>query len=121
MKAFLLVATSVTVIMGLVEFAYGAIAPRPEYLASEAPPERRARMKTKTTIRADTLASNHNETLVKAPPQGLKVKTGVKAGGENLNHNETLVKAPPQGLKVKTKVRAGGTSFNYNESLVADR
>jgi hypothetical protein len=48
-------------------------------------------MKTMTKIRAGKLASNHNETLVKAAPQGLKVKTRVKAGGNQLNHNETLV------------------------------
>jgi hypothetical protein len=48
-------------------------------------------MKTKIKIRAGKLASNHNETLVKAAPQGLKVKTRVRAGGENLNHNEILV------------------------------
>jgi len=48
-------------------------------------------MKTKTKRRAGKLSANHNETLVKAAPQGLKVKTGVKAGGQNLNHNETLV------------------------------
>jgi hypothetical protein len=91
MEAFLLVAASVAGLMGLVEFAYGAIAPRPEHLAPEAPPERRAKMKTKTKIRAGKLASNPNETRVKAAPQGLKVKTGVRAGGQNLNHNETLV------------------------------
>jgi hypothetical protein len=33
MEAFLLVAASVAVLMGLVEFAYGAIARRPEYVA----------------------------------------------------------------------------------------
>ena len=49
-------------------------------------------MKTKTRIRADALTANHNETLVKAAPTGLKVKTKVRAGGRQINHNQTLVR-----------------------------
>jgi hypothetical protein len=32
-------------------------------------------MKTKTRVRAGLAGANHNETLVKAAPTGLKVKT----------------------------------------------
>ena len=51
-------------------------------------------MKTKTNVKAGTLAANHNETLVRDVPQarGLKVKTNVKAGASSFNHNETLVR-----------------------------
>lgn len=49
-------------------------------------------MKTKTRVRAGFVSVNHNETLVKAPPTGLKVKTKVKAGAITSNHNETLVR-----------------------------
>jgi hypothetical protein len=49
-------------------------------------------MKTKSRVRAGVLTSNHNETLVKAAPTGLKVKTKVKAGAMTSNHNETLVR-----------------------------
>jgi hypothetical protein len=51
----------------------------------------------------------------------MKTKTRVRAGGIRLqNHNETLVKAAPTGLKVKTKVKAGLLSSNHNEMLVRD-
>jgi hypothetical protein len=51
----------------------------------------------------------------------MKTKTRVRAGGIRLqNHNETLVKAAPTGLKVKTKVKAGLLSSNHNETLVRD-
>jgi hypothetical protein len=45
---------------------------------------------------------NHNETLVKAAPMGLKVKTKVKAGALTTNHNETLVQEP-KGLRAQGK------------------
>jgi hypothetical protein len=48
----------------------------------------------------------------------MQVKTKIKAGGLNINHNETLVKAAPTGLKVKTKIKAGGVMLNHNETLV---
>jgi hypothetical protein len=51
-------------------------------------------MKTKTRVRAGGVMFNHNETLVKAAPMGLKVKTKVKAGALTTNHNETLVQEP---------------------------
>jgi hypothetical protein len=40
-------------------------------------------MKTKTHLKAGSITTNHNETLVRAtrPATGLKVKTHVKAGG----------------------------------------
>jgi hypothetical protein len=50
----------------------------------------------------------------------MKTRTRVRAGGNKVNHNETLVKAAPQGLKVKTRVRAGRIGLNHNETLVAD-
>jgi hypothetical protein len=51
----------------------------------------------------------------------MKTKTRVRAGGLRLsNHNETLVKAAPTGLKVKTKVKAGALSSNHNETLVQE-
>jgi hypothetical protein len=50
----------------------------------------------------------------------MKTKTRVRAGGIHLNHNETLVKAAPTGLKVKTKVKAGALTSNHNETLVRD-
>jgi hypothetical protein len=50
----------------------------------------------------------------------MKTKTRVRAGGINLNHNETLAKAAPTGLKVKTKVKAGALSINHNETLVQE-
>jgi hypothetical protein len=53
-------------------------------------------LKVKTRIKAGSLTSNHNETLVQAPRPvaGLRVKTHVKAGA-CMNHNETLVKGIP--------------------------
>jgi hypothetical protein len=50
----------------------------------------------------------------------MKTKTRVRAGGVAFNHNETLVKAAPTGLKVKTKVKAGLLSSNHNETLVRE-
>jgi hypothetical protein len=50
----------------------------------------------------------------------MKTKTRVRAGGIALNHNETLVKASPTGLKVKTKVKAGALTSNHNETLVQE-
>ena len=51
-------------------------------------------MKTRTSVKAGRLSSNHNETLVKASgkSEGLKVRTQIKAGRLAGNHNETLVR-----------------------------
>jgi hypothetical protein len=51
-------------------------------------------MKTKTHVRAGSVALNHNETLVRDAPKAiaLRVKTKVKAGLSAANHNETLVR-----------------------------
>jgi hypothetical protein len=50
----------------------------------------------------------------------MKTKTTIRAGGVQVNHNETLVKGAPPGLKVKTRVRAGGAKVNHNKTLVVD-
>lgn len=54
----------------------------------------------------------HASTSVQAPV--LKVKTQIKAGGYYMNHNETLVKAAPKGLKVKTNLKAGYSSVRQD-------
>lgn len=52
----------------------------------------------------------------------MKTKTRVRAGSIALNHNETLVRdAKARPLRVKTKVKAGALTSNHNETLVADR
>ena len=50
----------------------------------------------------------------------MQIKTRIRAGSITYNHNETLVKTAPTGLKVKTKVRAGLGGQNHNETLVRD-
>jgi hypothetical protein len=66
-------------------------------------------MKTKTHLKAGSLTTNHNETLVVKPAPSLRIKSGLKAGSGGIiqgpvnNHNETLV----HSLKVRTHVNAG--------------
>ena len=56
-------------------------------------------MKIKTHVKADGIALNHNQTVVRA----IKVRSGVKAGSLSPNHNQIV------GLKVKTSIKAGGS------------
>src|SRR5205085_181701 len=79
-------------------------------------------MKTKTSINAGGLTSNHNQ-------KTLAVRSSVKAGGLSSNHNQKALAVRSslnagglasnhnqKGIVVRSSVKAGGLNSNHNES-----
>jgi hypothetical protein len=62
------------------------------------------------------IVSNHNETLVRERPKGLKVKTNLKAGALVMSQSN---QGPGLLTPIPTWERFGGI-LNHNETLVRD-
>jgi len=63
----------------------------------------------RTNIKAEKLASNHNQTTAHA----MKIKTSVRSGAITLNHNQTAA----SGLKIKSGIKSGAIAANHNQTV----